>query len=235
MVAVSLRRPISYQVDRQMAHAPSPSAPRSGHVFRAPPRIREMIMRADCSGVSPSALATAFLMSSPRIPRATILPSGPTSTNAGIARMPNLPGVGPWMPPPRKPCDQGSCRFAWNFLGSSIFSSTLRLRIANRSSVAKGVVNGLELGISLIQGPHQVAQKSSRTNLPLNSLEFQWLAVEGRRLDRRRNGAGAGAHSCGTTTPPRQSAFQARPRRPAWSVPRSIGPAFSGRHGAGGG
>jgi hypothetical protein len=47
------------------------------------------------------ALATAFLIASPRMPRATILPSGPTRTKAGIARMPNRPGIGPWMPPPR--------------------------------------------------------------------------------------------------------------------------------------
>jgi hypothetical protein len=42
----------------------------------------------------PSAFATSFLISSPRIPRATILPSGPTSTKAGIARMPNVLVVG---------------------------------------------------------------------------------------------------------------------------------------------
>jgi hypothetical protein len=90
-------------------------------------------------GFFASAFATSFLISSPRIPRATILPSGPTSTKAGIARMPNVPGVGPWMPPPRKACDHGSRRLSWNFFGSSIFSSTLRLRIANRSSLPKAL------------------------------------------------------------------------------------------------
>ena len=85
-------------------------------------------------------------MSSPRIPRATILPSGPTRTNAGMARTPNVPGVGPWIPPPRKACVHGSFRFSWNFFGSSIFSSTLRLRIANFSSLRECVVDSLKLG-----------------------------------------------------------------------------------------
>ena len=38
---------------------------------------------------------------------------------------------------------QGSFRFSWNFLSSSIFSSTLRLRIANLLVFAESVVEGL--------------------------------------------------------------------------------------------
>ena len=58
--------------------AKDPAKARSGRRLR--PRLR---------------FATSFLMSSPRIPRATILPSGPTSTKAGMARTPNVPAVGP--------------------------------------------------------------------------------------------------------------------------------------------
>ena len=61
-----------------------------------------ILMGRGSSGPRPEHRPTAFLMPSPRIPRATILPSGPTSTNAGIARIPKVPGIGPWIPPPRK-------------------------------------------------------------------------------------------------------------------------------------
>ena len=55
------------------------------------------------------------------------------------------------------------------FLGSSIFSSTLRLRIAKFLSLPNASWTAWSWGISAMHGPHQVAQKSSSTYLPLKS------------------------------------------------------------------
>ena len=85
-------------------------------------------------------------MSSPRVPRATILPTGPTRTEARIAATPNVLGTGPWIPLPRNPRSPGDLAILLEVPGLVDLLVDAQAEYREPLVLAEVVATGLEIG-----------------------------------------------------------------------------------------